>query len=394
MLSIIDRWFPIFALVVLGCLLAVPAARAEVRQKPTPLLVAVEDAPIPFRGSDGRLHLVYELCITNFSSGDTTIKKVEIVGDGAVLQSLDEAAVAGRLQAAGVRESAGTMAKSTQALLFIHLVLAEGAKIPRQLSHRISAHVNAAPPGFQEIMESGGVIEVDPRPVVKIGPPLAGDRYISADSCCDQTRHTRAALPVNGRVWVAQRYAVDWEQLDENGRIYAGAPNDPNSYTIFGKPVLAVGEATVVGLTDGLPEQTPGNFPSIISLDDADGNAVILDLGDHRYAMYAHMQPGSIKVRLHERVKRGQVIGLVGDSGNSIAPHLHFQVMDQVSSLAANGLPYEIDEFRVTGRTAGTEAFDEAEAKGTMLAITPISPAEQIRGAMPLDQLVISFAGH
>ena len=383
-------------LVLAGVAPLVSAGAAETVQNLTPLLLTVQDAPIPFQGSDGRVHMVYELWITNFSSGDVTVEKVEILGDGAVLETLDAAAVAGRLQAAGSRESSGTMAKSAQALLFLHVVLPMGTAAPQTLSHRVTAHVSAAPPGFQEITEMSAKTKVDRQKVVRIGPPLAGERYISADSCCDATRHTRAALPVNGRVWVAQRYAVDWEQMDANGRIYVGTQQDPKSYTIFGKPVLAVADATVVGLTDGLPEQTPGKFPSIISLDEADGNSVILDLGEHdlgehRYAMYAHMQPGSIKVRLHDRVKRGQVIGLVGNSGNSVAPHLHFQVMDGVFSLASNGLPYEIDDFQVTGKTPGTEAFDDAESKGIPIPITAVSPGEHVTGAMPLDQLVISF---
>ena len=381
-----------FALLLLaGLLSSVLSGTAETVQNLTPLLLAVENAPVPFNGSDGRVHLVYELWITNFSSGDVTVEKVEVLGDGAALETLDTANIAGRLQAVGLRESSGTMAKSTQALLFLHVVLAKGAEIPKLLSHRVTAHVSAAPPGFQEITETSAKTKVDRQKVVRIGPPLEGAGYISADSCCDATRHTRAALPVNGRVWVAQRYAVDWEQMDAHGRIYAGTQQDPKSYTIFGKPVLAVADATVVGLTDGLPEQTPGKFPSIISLDEADGNSVILDLGEHRYAMYAHMQPGSIRVRLHDRVKRGQVIGLVGNSGNSVAPHLHFQVMDGVFSLASNGLPYEIDEFQVTGKTPGTEAFDDAESKGIPVPITALSPAERVSGAIPLDQLVISF---
>src|SRR5260370_14351662 len=107
--------------------------------------------------------------------------------------------------------------------------------------------------------------------------------------------------------------------------------------------------------------------------------------------MYAHMQAGTIQVRVGQRVAAGQVIGLVGNSGNSVAPHLHFQVNDKPSSLASNGLPYEIKEFQVTGKSPGTKAFDEAEEKGTPLAVTPISPAQQVKGAMPLDQLIISF---
>ena len=68
----------------------------------------------------------------------------------------------------------------------------------------------------------GGEVAVDRQPVVSIGPPLRGEGYISADSCCDASRHTRAAMPVNGRVWLAQRFAVDWEQLDAQGRDLCG----------------------------------------------------------------------------------------------------------------------------------------------------------------------------
>jgi len=367
--------------------------RADVPDKMTPLLLDMQDAPAPFMGSDGRVHLVYELWVTNFSSADIVVEKVEVLGDGDVLQSLDAVAIAGRLQAAGQRESAGTLARSVEALLFLHVALEPGAAIPHRLSHRITMHVNAAPPGQQEMTEIGGEVAVDRRPVVSIGPPLHGEGYISADSCCDAVRHARAAMPVNGHVWLAQRFAVDWEQLDAQGRIYAGDREKLESYTIFGKPVIAVADAFVAAVTDGLPEQTPGKYPSNIPLDQADGNSVILDLGDQRYAMYAHMQRGSIQVRVGERVRMGRLLGLVGNSGNSVAPHLHFQVTDRSSSLVANGLPYEMRDFQVTGKTSGTKAFDEAEEKGTPLAIAPMSSVQPTKGALPLDQLIISFAG-
>jgi hypothetical protein len=369
------------------------SGRADVPENMTPLLLDMQDAPVPFKASDGRIHLVYELWMTNFSSGDVVVQKVEVLGDGDVLQTFDAAAIAGRLQAAGQRESAGTLARSVQALLFLHVMLEPGAVTPRKLSHRVTMHANAAPPGQQEMTESGGAVTVDRKPVVSVGPPLRGAGYVSADSCCDATRHTRAAMPVNGHVWLAQRFAVDWEQLDAQGRIYSGDREKLESYTIFGKPVLAVADATVASVTDGLPEQTPGKYPSNISLDQADGNSVILDLGDQHYALYAHMQPGTIQVRVGQRVAAGQLLGLVGNSGNSVAPHLHFQVTDRSSSLAANGLPYEIKDFQITGRSPGTKAFDEAEEKGTPLAITPLSPVQQTKGALPLDQLIILFPG-
>ncbi|HEX4577559.1 MAG TPA: M23 family metallopeptidase [Edaphobacter sp.] len=372
------------------------AGHGDAQENMTPVLLAVEDAPVPFMGSNGRVHLVYELWMTNFSSADVSVEKVEVLGDGNVLQSFDAGVIAGRLQPAGQRESigrlGGKLAGSVQALLFLHVMLGPGAAIPERLSHRVAIHANAGPPGKQEITESGGEVAVNRRAVALIAAPLGGEGYVSADSCCDASRHTRAAMPINGRVWVAQRYAVDWEQLDAQRRIYNGPREKLESYTIFGKPVLSVADAVVVSVIDGLREQTPGTYPTNIPLDEADGNSVILDLGEQRYAMYAHMQPRSIKVHKGETVKVGQVIGLVGNTGNSVAPHLHFQVMDRPSSVAANGLPYEIRDFQIAGRTLGTAAFDEAEEKGTPLAVVPYIPAQQVKGALPLDQLIISFS--
>jgi Peptidase family M23 len=382
--------------IIASCVLVLWApglnGRAEVAEQMTPLLLAVQDAPVPFMGSDGRVHLVYELGMSNFSSSDIAVEKVEVVGDGVTLETLDTAAIAGRLQPAGQRESVGTLVQSMRANLFLNVALAPGAKVPTELTHRVSLRASAAPVGHQEFSESGGTTKVDKRTVASIGPPLRGERYISADSCCDAVRHTRAAMPINGRVWLAQRYAVDWEQTDAGGHIYTGPREKLESYAIFGKPVLAVADAVVVTVIDGEPEQTPGNYPTNIALDKADGNCVILDLGNRRYALYAHMQPGSIKVHPGEKVHLGQVIGLVGDTGNSIVPHLHFQVTDGPSSLSSNGFPYEISAFQVTGTTAGTKAFDDAESNGTPLPVTPVVPPKMVQQAMPLDQLIISFA--
>ena len=379
----------LIAFTILGVSRPIKGAREA--EELTPILLSVQEAPIAFTGSDERIHLVYELWLSNFSSGEASIEKVEVLGDGVVLQSMETTDVARRLQPAGLRAPTGVLPHSTQALLFLHLSLPPGTTIPKQISHRVQARVMAAPPGHQQLTSEGGATAVDRRPVARIGPPLLGDGFISADACCDATRHTRAALPANGRVWIAQRFAVDWEQIDQAHRIYSGARERPESYSIFGKPAIAVADATVESVTDGFPEETPGQYPTNISLDKADGNSVTLDLGDHRYALYAHLRPGSIKVHPKETVRRGQVLGLVGNSGNSVAPHLHFQVTDGPSSLASNGLPYEIDEFQISGRSGGTEAFDKAEGDGTPLLLTPVSPAQLVRGGLPLDQLIISF---
>jgi hypothetical protein len=248
--------FSISALVlfsIFAALISRSFATAAPKEEMTPLLLSVQDAPTPFTGSDMSTHLAYEILLTNFSSGDVTLEKVEILGDGSELQTLDSKEIATRLQPIGTREPVGTLAKSTQALLFIHFQMPEGQHPPRELTHRVTARFAAAPPGHQEITATGGNIAVDHRPVAVIGPPLHGDGYISADSCCDAIRHTRATLPINGRFWVAQRYAVDWEQVNEQGRIYRGPREKLESYNIFGKEAIAVADATVASTTDGTP---------------------------------------------------------------------------------------------------------------------------------------------
>jgi hypothetical protein len=85
------------------------------------------------------------------------------------------------------------------------------------------------------------------------------------------------------------------------------------------------------------------------------------------------------------------VLGLVGDSGNSIVPHLHFQVTAGPSSMAPNGLPYEIRDFQVTGKVPGTAAFDKSETDGSPLPVTQITPPRSVKNALPLDQYIISF---
>ncbi len=358
----------------------------------TPILLAVADAPIPFTGSDGKTHLVYELRMTNFTSGNVAVQQVDVLGDGSTIATLDAAQISTRLQPFGKRDAASDLTAGAGAQLFLHVTLANAQAVPKKLSHRIKLHADAAPPGQQDFTEDGGDVTIDRQPVAVIGPPLRGAGYISADSCCDATRHTRAALPVNGRIWVAQRYAVDWEQIDDQNRIYHRPQDKDESYTIYGKEALAVADSKVVSVTDKYPSQTPGQYPSNIKIEEADGNCVVLDLGGGRYALYAHLQQGKIRVHAGETVKRGQVLGLVGNSGNSLAPHLHFHVMSTPSPLASNGLPYEIDRFQVTGATLGTAAFDEAESKGTPLPFTTFAPPHDVKDALPLDQLIVNFA--
>ena len=93
-----------------------------------------------------------------------------------------------------------------------------------------------------------------------------------------------------------------------------------------------------------------------ITLETVGGNHVILELAPGVYAFYAHLQPGSIRVKLGDTVNRGDPVGLLGNSGNSTAPHLHFHLTDGNSLLGAEGIPFEFDRFELLGTSRASRA--------------------------------------
>ncbi|MFE0747919.1 M23 family metallopeptidase [Gordonia sp. NPDC058843] len=368
----------------------------------TPVVGSVMFAPTPFAGSDGDNHLVYEISLTNYMRTPVTIAGVEVLdatADGEPLLVLDENGVRSRLKptgapsvppAPGIPEGySEVLASGQNGVLFLHVIFSGNA--PRELIHEISVRADAAPPGMREVDERIAPVTVTDSTVPVLGPPLLGEHYIAADACCDAVRHTRAILPLDGSPVLAQRYAVDWEQAGPDGKIFVGDAKNPASYRIFGDEVLAVADGTVVASRNDLPEQTPGEYPEGLPIDDADGNNLVLDIADGFYVNYAHMQPGSVRFAPGDRVRRGDVIGKVGNTGNSVAPHLHVHVMNGPSFLVSQGVPSVNEKFTITGRVADTAAFDAAEGTGVALRLAPGVTESTHEDQMILDQNIVTF---
>jgi hypothetical protein len=191
---------------------------------------------------------------------------------------------------------------------------------------------------------------------------LTGPNWVDANSCCDMTPHRMALNPLNGQLWAAERFAIDYVQLLPDLRMLVGDKTKPESYPGFGADIHAVADGTVVAVVDGLPEQVAGTSPTDLPLDQYAGNHIVQDLGDGNYALYAHLKTGSITVKAGDRLTSGQVIALLGNSGNSDGPHLHFQVMSTPDPLRSDGLPFVLSAFRLDGRIASIDAEDVIEA--------------------------------
>jgi murein DD-endopeptidase MepM/ murein hydrolase activator NlpD len=105
-----------------------------------------------------------------------------------------------------------------------------------------------------------------------------------------------------------------------------------------------------VGTHDGVPSNPPqGVLAGSPPINDFAGNWVSIRIAPRRYLLYAHMVPGSVRVRTGQQVRPGQVIGLLGNSGNSSTPHLHFQVSDRPGFAPVDSVPYVFDRFAFVG---------------------------------------------
>lgn len=379
-------------LVLLSVTLASAVYAAGNNPKLTPLVAEIIAAPHVVPGSDGKRHIVYEVAVTNVTGGDARFERLAVIDadSGAKLAELGPDELASRVTPGASRGNETRELTAYQfAVIFMHVALAEGAAVPARITHEVTAHFAVI--GAEMTLTLGEATVVATAPVI-LGPPLRGNGYVAADGCCDSIRHVRALLSLDGKFHLAQRFAIDWEQLDDKNTLVVGDLKVPANYHIYGNPILAVADGTVVGTRNDLQDQVPGALPPNLPIDEADGNFVVLDIGSGLFVNYAHMRPGGVKVKLGDKVRRGDQLGEVGNTGNSQAPHLHLHVMDNASPLASDGLPYVFDRFTITAvDEAGTEDFDKAEATGSPLTLTPRSPPQQLKNVLPLDLSVVTW---
>ena len=333
--------------------------------------------PHPGARHRGKIHLAYELALTNTLDQDITLTSVDVRSGDQTLLRLPADRLAYWTRVIGTTTPTTTLGPAQTAYVWLDVALPPDRTTPDQLVHAVGITVpRPMPPLFPGAMtEDIAPVAVQTRKPVVISPPLAGPNWLDANSCCDMTPHRMALNPINGEVWAAERYAIDYLQLGPDGRVFTGEKTDVRSYPYFGTDILAVGDGPVVSILDGLPEQVPGTAPTGLTLEQYGGNHVVQDLGDGNYAFYAHLQTGSVKVEPGDQLSTGQVIGSLGNSGNTDAPHLHFHVMSTPDPLRSDGLPFLFSSYRLDSRIS-------SDADGLLDG----EPAELVPGFAPRDE--------
>lgn len=342
-----------------------PVEKLEIRSCPSKLLHTAPLAP----GTRFQSLVVPDLAIINHGGSSLHIEDVtfELMNKG---ESIDSRRLAGETLAEAVRAGAAAQAQ----VEFIPFQYCDGKLLERSKS--LSSEPKLAPQtavlvANQTFGWKGARDELK----ITMRASSAGETEIarfsipiSASGAATPLRFPLngrwavvvAATPHGGHRWVVpEAFAIDVAAYGKDNKSYRGTGRRFSDYYAYGAPVLAAADGVVVEVVGDQSETNEilrraseslaayGERMSDLQMrllkagDRAlGGNSVIIDHLDGEFSLYAHLQPGSIPVKVGERVKAGTRIGRLGASGNSTEPHLHFQVCDAPSALHCAGIPF------------------------------------------------------
>ena len=359
----------------LACALMLTRLSHAASSWPAQIEMRVPFEPTAF-SSGGRSYLAYELYLTDFGSDAMALRRIDILdadkAGSKPIGSFESESLRELMQSVGAQDS-GDRSRPYEVpaggtvVVYLWVTIDHGNPVPTRLAHRLTT--------VDSIID-GPVITTHHTQLLVISPPVRGKEWLAGDGPGNSqgNHHRRGILVLDGQPQISRRFAIDWQQVD-NGATFSGDARDKRSYHSYGQPVMAVADGTVVLARDGLPDNVPGHnqefHPAVpITPDTAAGNTIVLDLGGQQFAHYMHLQAGSLRVKVAEPVRRGQLLANIGISGDAREPHLHFQVSTSAASLGGEGVPYLMDGYKA--KSAGESWEMHAQE-------------------MPLDGMVVDF---
>jgi Peptidase family M23 len=367
----------------------------------TPLAASTMTTPTAVLGTDGKQHIAYELVLTNATAEAAKIERLEVRAPGVKrpLASIDGAPlIADMTRLGGLPEGAPpaeatTIPAASVGVVWLDVTLPATAPVPSKLEHRVTATLLVAKPfHFTADLDS---VKTGNRPPIELGPPLRSGIWVADEGCCSEpTHHRRGLAPIDGKLLVPQRFAIDWAMLDSHHRAWVGDPSKLSSYFGFGQPEIAAAPGTVVSAVDGIAENKPqGPLEELPPIQNTVGNHVILKVAPGRFLLYGHMKTGSVRVKPGQKVREGQLLGQVGNTGNSSTPHLHFQVLTKPTFFPSDSVPFTFAHFSLLGQV--TDPFTDETLALQPNGTIPVAASKQSSGSrraqMPLDLNVVRF---
>jgi len=379
------RWL----LAPLFCWISLAAAQEAL----APVEARVPFAPAAVVGSDGRVHLAYELHVTNIYGDTGPLKPQELDvyadDDRMPLARFHADDLAAMTRPAPAGHAPVSIEAGKRVVVYVWLTLSAGKPVPRTLRHRMSF---AAAKQRTELLD-GVRVPVSGEAPVLIGPPLRGGLWLAHEGPGNaHSHHWGSLVAVNGQVTIPQRYALDLVGIDPRGHAMRAGVKDIGKsrhadWVGYGADVLAVADGVVRDARDGEAEHpplSPQSEPASLTAHGLFGNYVVLEIRPGVFASYAHLQRGSVKVRAGDHVRRGQLLARLGQSGSSSAPHLHFQLSNAMTFEGSEGLPFLFDRFDLLGPETEAQLFGQGRPWVPQ-------PLQRRQAEMPLDDMVIGF---
>jgi murein DD-endopeptidase len=335
---------------------------------------------------NGQLNLVYELHISNLSSGPLLIEGIEILNleNSVSVLVFNEDQIRKRLYMPGVKSQTATIDSGGIGVFYIEAVI-ENLKLPTELFHRVT---------FQKPGQSNEQLVIDKvantlvsqhAPLV-LGPPVSGGAWAAVYEPSWERGHRRVIYAVAGQARIPGRFAIDFIKLDNDGRTGMGDKNMINNWYGYGEDVLAVANGIILTTRDDFPESsTLSDHPTYAPIQ-ATGNYISMEIGKNQFVFYEHLKPGSIRVKPGQSVKKGDVIARLGFTGQTTGPHLHLHVADRDSPLGSEGIPFVFENFTLLGHYPDFNDFEKVKWQ----ALDPGADSS-IKNECPGPNTVISF---
>jgi murein DD-endopeptidase MepM/ murein hydrolase activator NlpD len=349
-------------------------------------------APTPFKGSDGQTHLAYELIVNDVPRMGAQIDRIDVFAepDAKPLITYAGSNLDQRVMRPGADPKVRygrAISSGTTALIHVWITLAED-RVPRVLRHSFQISTENGQP----LIVADARVDVRSATPVIVGSPFRAGRWLAHNGPGQhRSAHWGSALLDGRTARIPQRYAIDFIGIDDNGRAVRGdfRKSSNEDWVGFGREILAVLDGTVYAARDGIVDNQPlvePPRPSSPSAQDSYGNYVIVRTGDGTFVHYVHLQRNSVAVKAGEAVRRGQVIGRLGNSGNTNGAHLHFNITEGPEQEATQGIPFVFDTVETLGNTTADIALG-AEAAADQTRIPPTT----YQRILPLDGAVVRF---